>query len=305
MNKPAFHAGERAWHQHTGVANRMAEIGPRVIRDFMPDQHRELFAELPFVLLGAIDAHGQPRAVLLAGPEGFIRSPDGRTLELYFEYASEPELITELAPGVAVGLLGIQPHTRRRNRANGFVKAMREGALVLEIAQSFGNCPKYITPRQARFEPASDGRRTAIEGGPKLPALARQLVERADTFFIASSASPSRTEQAPPEGVDISHRGGSPGFVVVKDCDEGSSALLVPDYVGNFMFNTLGNLSVHSRAGLLFMDFDYGDVLALEVDAAIIVDPERVEPFPGAQRLLELRVRSHRMVRASSPLRWA
>lgn len=303
MAKPAFHSGERAWHEHTGVADRMAEIGPRAIRDFMPDQHRELFGELPFALLGVIDAHGQPRAVLLAGPAGFIRSPDTRTLELRFAYASEPELIAELAPGAAVGLLGIQPHTRRRNRANGLVTALRDGALVLEIAQSFGNCPKYITPRHAHFEP-SGSPRVAIEGGAQLSALARHIVQSADTFFIASSASPSRTDQAPPYGADISHRGGPPGFAVIEDSDE-ASLLLVPDYAGNFMFNTLGNLTVHPRAGLLFMDFDYGDVLALSVDAAIITDPDRVEPFPGAQRLLELRVRSQRLLRASSPLRWA
>jgi predicted pyridoxine 5'-phosphate oxidase superfamily flavin-nucleotide-binding protein len=281
----------------------MAEIGPRAIRDFMPDQHRELFGELPFVLLGLIDAHGQPRAVLLAGPEGFVRSPDPRTLELHFAYASEPELIAQLEPGLAVGLLGIQPHTRRRNRANGFVTALRHGALVLEITQSFGNCPKYITPRQARFEPSGDAR-AAVDGGAQLSALARRIVASADTFFIASSASPRRTEQAPPYGVDISHRGGPPGFVVVEESGA-ASALLVPDYTGNFMFNTLGNLTVHPRAGLLFMDFDYGDVLSLEVDAAIITEPGRVEPRPGAQRLLELRVRAQRLLRASSPLRWA
>jgi predicted pyridoxine 5'-phosphate oxidase superfamily flavin-nucleotide-binding protein len=303
MAKPAFHSGERAWHEHTGVADRMAEIGPRAIRDFMPDQHCELFGELPFALLGVIDAHGQPRAVLLAGPEGFIQSPDTRTLELRFAYASEPELIAALEPGVAVGVLGIQPHTRRRNRANGFVRSARDGLLVLEIAQSFGNCPKYITPRQARFEPSGDAR-VALDGGAQLSALARNIVDRADTFFIASSASPSRTEHAPPYGADISHRGGQPGFVAVEASGE-VSVLLVPDYAGNFMFNTLGNLTVHPRAGLLFMDFDYGDVLALEVDAAIITDPARVEPFPGAQRLLELRVRSQRLLRASSPLRWA
>jgi predicted pyridoxine 5'-phosphate oxidase superfamily flavin-nucleotide-binding protein len=302
MAKPAFHAGERVWQEHTGVAERMAEIGPRVIREFMPDQHRELFGELPFALLGVIDALGQPHAVLLAGPAGFIRSPDARTLELRFAYASDPTLLAALAPGMVVGLLGIQPHTRRRNRANGFVVTIGQGVLVLEIAQSFGNCPKYITPREAHFEPRHE-LRVASEGGPKLPSLPRHIVASADTFFIASSASASRTEQAPPLGADISHRGGPPGFVAIEDGAE-CTVLLVPDYVGNFMFNTLGNLTAHPRAGLLFMDFDYGDVLALEADAAILSEPERIEPFPGAERLLELRVRSHRLLRASSPLRW-
>lgn len=304
MTAPAFHAGERLWHEQHGIAERMAEIGPRAIRDFMPDQHRELFTELPFTLLGVVDAHGQPRAVLLAGPQGFVRSPDARTLELRFAYASEPALVRHLSPGSVVGLLGIQPHTRRRNRANGAVVASGDGALVIRVAQSFGNCPKYITEREARFEPQSDAaRRPLVVGGATLPAMAQHIVANADTFFIASAASGSPSEQAPPEGADISHRGGPPGFVHLEQTERGT-VLLVPDYVGNYMFNTLGNLTVHPRAGLLFLDFDSGDVLSIEADASIIQEPSRVEAFSGAQRLLELRVRTHRVERGGSPLRW-
>lgn len=300
----AWHAGERAWHERFGIAERMAEVGPRVVRDFMPDQHRELFAELPFALLGTLDAGGQPRAVVLAGPEGFIGSPDSRTLELRFDYASEPELLSGLTPGMAVGLLGIQPHSRRRNRANGRVKHSAAGVLAIEVLQSFGNCPKYITPRHARYEPQQGAARRMLEGGTTLAGAAESLVARADTFFIASAASASRTEQGPPSGVDISHRGGPPGFVHLEQTADGT-VLLVPDYVGNFFFNTLGNLTLHPRAGLLFLDHEYADVLAIDADAEIIEDPERVERFPGAQRLLELRVRSHRLERGACPIRWS
>jgi len=300
----SFHPGERLWHEQHGIAERMAEIGPRAIRAAMPDQHRELFAELPFALLGMVDAHGQPRAVLLAGPEGFIRSPDARTLELRFAYASEPALVRELTPGAAVGLLGIQPHARRRNRANGVVRANSDGALVVHVEQSFGNCPKHITEREGRFEPQPDpAPRPATIGGAILPAVAQHIVASADTFFIASAASASPTGHAPPAGADVSHRGGPPGFVHIEQTESGS-VLLVPDYAGNYMFNTLGNLTVHPHAGLLFMDFDYGDVLSIEVDASIIQDPARVDAFPGAQRVLELRVRAHRLERGGSPLRW-
>jgi len=294
MAAPAFHAGERVWHERHGIAERMAEIGPRAIRDFMPDQHRELFAELPFVLLGVVDPHGQPRAVLLAGPRGFIRSPDARTLELRFAYASEPALVRDLSPGVVLGLLGIQPHTRRRNRANGFVVSCTDGTLVIRVAQSFGNCPKYITQREAHFEPQSNAAsRRVAAGGATLSEVAQKIVANADTFFIASAASGSRTEHAPPAGADISHRGGAPGFVQLEQSERGT-VLLVPDYVGNYMFNTLGNLTVHPRAGLLFLDFDHGDVLSIEVDTSILSDPAR----------LELSVRAHRLERGSSPLRW-
>ncbi len=51
MTAPAFHAGERAVQIRVGVQARMAQLGPRVIRDFMPDGHCEFFAPLPFVII--------------------------------------------------------------------------------------------------------------------------------------------------------------------------------------------------------------------------------------------------------------
>jgi predicted pyridoxine 5'-phosphate oxidase superfamily flavin-nucleotide-binding protein len=299
-----FHPGEQAWHVREGIAERMAEIGPRAIRDFMPDQHRELFEKLPFVLLGTVDSAGRPRALLVCGPSGFIRSPDARTLELHSAYASDPDVLRALTPGVAVGLLGIEPHTRRRNRANGYVVSRQGEALVLRIAQSFGNCPKHITPRRARFEPGAEPyeQRGAISaGGAALSEEALRIVRSADTFFIASAASASRLQGEPPAGADVSHRGGAPGFVDVQARD-GKSVLIVPDYQGNYLFNTLGNLTLNPQAALLFMDFDRGDVLEVTVRSAIVLDPERVARYPQAQRLLELRVASYRLVTASCPL---
>ena len=81
MNPPAFHEGERALQARAGMAERMAQLGPRVIRDFMPDQHREFFAQLPFVIAGTVDEGGQPWASVLAGPTGFLHSPHARQLD--------------------------------------------------------------------------------------------------------------------------------------------------------------------------------------------------------------------------------
>jgi uncharacterized protein len=73
---------------------------------------------------------------------------------------------------------------------------------------------------------------------------------------------------------------------------------------GNFFFNTLGNLTVNPRAGLLFIDFATGDLLYLTVDAEIIWEGEEVDAFEGAERLLRFRVREARRVTDSLPLRW-
>ena len=299
MNESIGHAGEREAQRRVGSAGHMEEIGSKVIRDFMPDQHRELFAELPFALLGTVDSNGRPRALMVCGLPGFIGSPDPRTLELHTAFASDRDAFRALTPGVAVGLLGIQPHTRRRNRANGHVLSRKDGALSLRITQSFGNCPKHITPRAARFSPRSGAEASA--GGALLPEEALRIVREADTFFIATAASSSRLQGEPAAGVDVSHRGGAPGFVDVQLAHD-ETVLVVPDYQGNYFFNTLGNLTLNPRAALLFLDFERGDLLELAVRCTIIEDPARVLRYPEAQRLLELRVESHRLVRSACPL---
>jgi len=132
----------------------------------------------------------------------------------------------------------------------------------------------------------------------ELSLMAQQIIRSADTFFIASSASGSRVQGPPPQGVDVSHRGGPAGFVQIDH----EGALVVPDYAGNFFFNTLGNLTLHPHAGLVFLDFERGDTLSIAADVEIIDDRARVESSPGAQRVLRLHVRSHRLELGACPL---
>ena len=135
MTAPTFHAGERAVQQRVGVAGRMADLGPRVIRYFMPDQHREFFAQLPFVIAGTTDAAGQPWASVLAAPPGFIQSPDARTLVLHAQPLAGDPLQDTLVDGASVGLLGLEPHTRRRNRMNGMVQGVSAVGFSVQLQQ--------------------------------------------------------------------------------------------------------------------------------------------------------------------------
>lgn len=300
-----FHAGERALQARAGSRETMAAAGPRVVRDFMPDQHRDFFAQLPFLLVGSLDAGLQPWASVLAAPPGFAHSPDPTHLRIDALPASGDPLAGRLAPGATLGLLGIEPHTRRRNRMNGTVAALDGAGFTVEVQQSFGNCPKYIQAREPVFVGAHDGDAAAPAAWREgLDEAARQLIARADTLFIASALPPQAMagDEASPaaQGVDVSHRGGRPGFVRV-DAD---GTLTVPDFTGNRFFNTLGNLAVHPRAGLLFIDFDSGDLLHLAATAEIVWDGPEVAAFEGAERLLRLRVT--RMLRrpGALPLRW-
>ncbi|MCA9773883.1 MAG: pyridoxamine 5'-phosphate oxidase family protein [Myxococcales bacterium] len=283
-----FHAGERAVQERLGVRERVEQMGRAIIRDFMPEQHRDFFSMLPFIVVGAADAQGRPWASILEGTPGFVTSPDPGSLEIHARPADGDPLAPALAPGADLGLLGIEFATRRRNRVNGVVEGVDgPGGIRIRVKQSFGNCPKYIQARavEPRTEAAS---RAAFRAAPRradhLDAAQRSLVERADTFFIASvheNGSPERSD-----GVDVSHRGGRPGFVKI----ENERALLVPDYVGNFMFNTLGNLVTEPRAGLVFVDFASGDLLHLAVRAEILWEGPEVDALPGARRALRFRV---------------
>lgn len=298
----AFHPGEVALQRLAGVDQRMDAIGRTVIRDHMPDQHRELFEKLPTLLLGAVDAQGQPWATMLAGAPGFIRTPDARTLHAAALPAKDDPVATLLAEGAPVGLLGLEPHTRRRNRMNGRITAIDPTGFAATVQQSFGNCPKYIQAREPQWVARTPGPAQAI--GARLPAAARALVESTDTLFIAS-ASAARIGGGRADGVDVSHRGGLPGFVNLSDGADGSTLLVIPDYLGNFFFNTLGNLSAWPRAGLLFSDPDSGDVLQLAVETTLVLDGDDVARYPGAQRLLQARVLGGWWRPAALPLRWS
>jgi predicted pyridoxine 5'-phosphate oxidase superfamily flavin-nucleotide-binding protein len=184
---------------------------------------------------------------------------------------------------------------------NGIVRGLNASGFAVELSQSFGNCPKYI---QAR-EPVYVDRPVPAKGpvtheSAQLSDAARRMIEQADTLFIATAYAGDGEQAGRAGGVDVSHRGGKPGFVRV----EGGGLLTVPDFVGNYFFNTLGNLVVNPRAGLLFIDFDTGDLLYLAVTADIIWDGPEVDSFAGAQRLMRLKVQSMRLVEDSLPLRW-
>lgn len=293
-----FHAGERAAQAKVGVAQRMAEIGQRVVRGVMPQQHREFFPLLPFVVLGAVDAQGQPWATLLAGSgPGFVTSPDETTLRIDALPPAGDPLAGLLDPGAPLGLLGIELPTRRRNRANGRVGQRDDTGFSLDVTQSFGNCPKYIQTRELLPGPAAAATGASPRRAARLDAGMQALVRTADTFFIATHA----VGEGANGGSDVSHRGGRPGFVQVSG--DGTS-LTWPDFIGNSFFNTLGNLVAQPRAGLVVPDFASGSLLHVAGRAEIVWDGPQVEAFAGAQRLVRLQV-DHALLRPCAlPWRW-
>jgi predicted pyridoxine 5'-phosphate oxidase superfamily flavin-nucleotide-binding protein len=308
MPDSAFHPGEQALQERLGVRPAVERAGHRIIRPFMPDQHRELFAELPMILVGSLDAEHRPWASVLAGRPGFLSSPDPVTLAIHATPPADDPLAANLRVGAPVGLLGIQLETRRRNRMNGTVAAVDSGgAITVHVDQSFGNCPKYIQARAPFFaaDPATAAPRGVHREGRALSPRAAAMVTAADTFFIATAAPGAGRPGAPvSEGVDVSHRGGRPGFVRVSD-EDGATVLTSPDFIGNFLFNTLGNLAVDPRAGILVIDFATGDLLSLTGAATVVWDGPELAAFEGAERLLRFVVAEGVLLDAALPLRWS
>jgi predicted pyridoxine 5'-phosphate oxidase superfamily flavin-nucleotide-binding protein len=287
----AWHAGEVALQQRVGSAERLAHIGPRVLRDHMPDEHRDFFAELPFVVAGALDADGQPWATIFAGRPGFAHSPEPHQLRVEAAMLPHDPLEGVLTDGAPIGLLGIQHHTRRRNRMNGWVRESSPRGFTVAVGQSFGNCPKYIDPHEIRYVAAAPEAADLVLGA-QLDEQARAMVRSATTFYIATAHPRAQTSDDPSEGVDVSHRGGPAGFVRTAGADE----LLVPDYLGNAFFNTLGNLQLQPRCGLLFLDPARHQRLYLAATATLQWEGPEVRSLPGAERLLRLRVHQMRRV---------
>ncbi|WOD09887.1 pyridoxamine 5'-phosphate oxidase family protein [Pseudomonas sp. NyZ704] len=289
-----WHAGEKVLQELHGVSERMEVLGQKVIRDHMPDQHREFYQQLPFMIAGAVDDQQRPWATLLEGPEGFATSPDPQQLLLGTQPDSQDPAAAGLQPGKSIGLLGIELHTRRRNRINGVIQQVSADGIAVAVEHSYGNCPKYIQTRSyQRVQMPVD--RPPRQDFTELNARATAIIRAADTFFIASYFDHDPHHRS----VDVSHRGGRAGFVKVE-----GNRLTIPDYAGNLFFNTLGNLQANPVAGLLFVDFANGDILQLTGRTELILDGPLVNAFEGAERLWTLDVTQAVLRPAAVVLRW-
>lgn len=272
-----WHAGEIAIQSSLGVAERMEVIGRHVIRDHLNEQHRSFYPLLPFVVLGAVDPAGDVWATLRTGKPGFLQAPDPFQLRIAAKRDLEDPAEAGMEDRQSIGLLGIEFHTRRRNRLNGTIRRRRSDSFAIEIEQSFGNCPRYIWPRRSAIDPGGHAIPKAPIVSSRLDDRARAMIAEADTFFVATSAELDGEQRQ----VDVSHRGGPTRFVRMDD----EGVLTIPDYAGNRFFNTLGNLVTNPSAGLVFVDFTTGDLLQMTGRTEIIFDSPEIATFAGAERL--------------------
>ncbi len=300
IKQSPFHRGEQEIQSRYGVREQIEGVGQRFIRDYLPDEHRQFYAQLPFLLVGSVDRAGRPWASVLVGRPGFMHSPDPQTLKIDARPIFGDPLVENLVEGAQLGMLGIEYQTRRRNRMTGEITATSETGMAIHIRQAFGNCPQYIQARGYEFLPEIDsiGETRPRQTVTRLDGRVREIIAKADNFYIATHHSEDLDNAS--HGADVSHRGGKPGFVRLDD----SHALTFPDFSGNYHFNTIGNIAVNPRAGLLFIDFASGDLVYLTGSATTIWDSEDRHAFVGAERLVSFTLDEGFLVEAAMPIRW-
>lgn len=257
-----FHDGELAVQERAGALAQGRNSG-RMIADKIVPGAIKFVGKQPMVVIGSVDEQQHLWASVVVGQTGFLRA-EPRLLEIDLTQtlfnAGDP-VWDNLVNDARIGILVIDLRSRARLRVNGHVDLSRSQICRVTVEEAYPNCPQYIQRRN--YRPAVDGEVIAPTRSTLGTALLPEQVEwlsHRDTFFVAS--------QHPAGSVDVSHRGGNPGFVqVVSD-----SQLRIPDYAGNGMFNTLGNLSVDPRAGLVFPDFEHSRTLQLTGHAEILWD---------------------------------
>ncbi len=288
---PVYHTGELEVQRRAGVAEAARRTGG-VLRSAIPPVAQEFLRGQRMVVASSVDAQGQPWASVLAGEPGFIEVSDERTLRVGAEPFIGDPLAGNLREGGPLGLLAIEFATRRRAKLKGRATRGGDGSFLLDVERVYALCPNYIQAREVIAIAQATPPSTTLRQGDSLTRDQERWVSGADTFFIATFH--------PETGADASHRGGLPGFVSVKS----PSLLEFPDYAGNKMFNTLGNILANPAAGLLYIDFERGSTLQLAGRASTIWDPARAREFPGAERVVAFQVESVIEASAILPMSW-
>ncbi|MGW4898163.1 pyridoxamine 5'-phosphate oxidase family protein [Kitasatospora sp. NPDC004240] len=286
-----YHPGERAAQARAGRLERADHSG-RAIGRTIPAVAARFLTERRMLVLGAADEDGRLWATQLTGAPGFLGAPDEHTLTVAARPAGADPLAGVLAGPAEVGTIALDPAGRRRMRLNGKSAPDGRGGLVITADQVYANCPKYIQRRSPLDHPGTGAPR-AVATGPALSTAQQLAVATADTFFVATAGPGGR--------VDASHRGGNPGFLSVLAPDR----LRWPEYAGNSMFMTLGNLELDPRAGLLLPDWETGGALLITGEARTDWSAGAAAGLPGAERAVDLAVTGVVELADAAPLTWS
>lgn len=313
------------WHQGEKDI-RKAMNAPEVDNPTVPTLSPQLANHLrvaPLIAIGALDKKGRPWTTLWGnGTKGFsqpiaegvigIKTPvTGQydpVIEELFGKEANGEIIRAEGQGKMVSGLTIDLETRKRVKMYGRMVAgalsmkedevaghqehIAEAQLVLKIEQSEGNCPKYLNKKHIVSALAKP---ELVSDSPQLPQRALDIIEKADMHFISSSHNDV--------DMDTNHRGGPPGFIRVQSNEESGAVLVYPEYSGNRLYQTLGNLRVNPLAGICIPDYESGDMLYVTGKTEILIGKDAAAVIPRSNLAVRITATAARLVANALPFR--
>ena len=250
-----FHPGEVTVQHRAGAEAQAARLAPMLEPAELVGGIARFVADRTFTALTGRDRAGRLWVTALTGPPGFLDVTSPATLEVIAAFHAGDPLLG-LPASQQVGLVVMEFAARRRVRINGTLVQAGQRRLVIGVEQAYGNCPQYIQQRVLTPEYPDEAGAGDVRHDSALTPEDIELIRGADTFFLGTTH--------PGRGSDASHRGGPPGFVRVD-----GGQLWWPDYPGNNMFNSFGNLAIDPETALLFLDFTTGRTLQLTGAAEI------------------------------------
>jgi hypothetical protein len=264
-----YHKGELEAQERAGERQMGERNGKAMTNQIIPNAIN-FIEKQPFFIISSQNNKGELFVSALSGEEGFLKVTSFVTIEINTQLINSNKadvFWSNIGEQTKAGLLFIEPSTRRRFRVNGTIEQEKD-LLRIVIDQAYPNCPKFIQQRHVlkTGKPLYD--RLEERGHVLTPDL-YEIIRKADTFFVGSANDKGE--------MDASHRGGAPGFVSIGT----DGSLLIPDYKGNSMFNTLGNFISTPNAGLLFIDFENHRTLQLTGSVEIIWDQEDPQSISG------------------------
>ncbi|MET7388930.1 pyridoxamine 5'-phosphate oxidase family protein [Streptomyces sp. NPDC005529] len=250
-----FHEGELAVQHRAGVTRDASRLAGMLAPAQLGGGIARFLEDRTFAAITARDERGTLWISPLTGAPGFLDVASPTTLEVR-ALPVEGDPLRLLPARQPVGLIVVEFATRRRLRINGHLSGTDTDVLRIDVEQAYGNCPQYIQRRHLHSVGHPGHSAHPVRQASVLAPEDAELISRSDTLLVGTTH--------PTRGNDASHRGGSPGFVRVED-----GQLWWPDYSGNNMFNTLGNIEADPETALLFCDFATGRTLHLSGSAAV------------------------------------
>ncbi|KAK2761759.1 hypothetical protein FQN54_001587 [Arachnomyces sp. PD_36] len=312
-------AGSVPWHDGEEKMHRLMRV-PENDNPSAPNLSQGaayLTQSSPLLALGTLDEDGRPWTTIWGGKPGFagqfsqstlgIRSMVDTTYDPVVQALlggkADGEVVGAEGEGKMVSGLAVDLENRRRVKLYGrMVAGALEGLgsngtfgqaqLAVNIEQSLGNCPKYLNRKTivpAELEP------NLVSESPQLPQGAIDLLNNADTLFLSSSHQNL--------DMDTNIRGGPRGFIRILSNDPSGTVLVYPEYSGNRLYQTLGNLQTTPKVGFAFPDFESGNVLYVTGETEVLVGEDAASLLPRSNLAVKVTVKCARYVEKGLPFR--